>query len=134
VPKAYLNPATLFASQQYGFSQIVVSRGGATVYISGQVAWDAGRQIGAAGDIGVQMQRALANVETAVRAAGGTRDDIVALRLYIVGDHIRNGRPIREALLRFFQPDRLPVSTWIGVSALANPDFLVEIEATAVVG
>jgi 2-iminobutanoate/2-iminopropanoate deaminase len=133
MPKTYLNPETLFPSEQYGFSQIVVSRGGATVYISGQVAWDANQEIGDRGDLGVQTRRALDNVETAVRAAGGTRDDIVALRIYIVGEHIRNGRPIRESLLAFFHPDRLPASTWIGVPALANPDFLIEIEATAVV-
>ncbi len=41
MPKTYLNPSELFPSQQYGFSHIVVLRGGATVYISGQVGWDA---------------------------------------------------------------------------------------------
>jgi len=133
LPKTYLNPPSLFPSQQYGFSQIVVSRGGATVYISGQVAWDADQQIAGPGDLGVQARRALANLDTAVREAGGSREDIVALRIYIVGNSIRNSRPIRDALLAFFQPDRLPVSTWIGVPALANPDFLIEIEATAVI-
>jgi enamine deaminase RidA (YjgF/YER057c/UK114 family) len=131
MPKTYLNPDTLFASRQYGFSQIVVSRGGATVYISGQVAWDAHEQIGDRGDLGVQTSRALANLETAVKAAGGSRDDIVALRIYIVGDHINDDRPIQKALRSFFDPDRLPASTFIGVPALASRDFLVEIEATA---
>ena len=42
-------------------------------------------------------------------------------------------RIIREALRAFFHPERLPTSTWIGVAALANPDFLIEIEATAVI-
>ena len=133
MPKTYLNPPELFPSQQYGFSQIVVSRGGALVHLSGQVAWDAQEQIGAAGDLAAQTRRALANVETAVRAAGGTRDDIVSLRLYIVAGQMGQGRIIREALLAFFDPKRLPVSTWIGVSALANPDFLIEIEAAAVI-
>ena len=132
MPKSYLNPETLFPSQQYGFSQIVVSRGGTTVYISGQVAWDANQQIGDALDLGAQTRRALANVETAVRAAGGVRDDIVALRIYIVGDHIHKDQPIQEALRAFFSSDRLPTSTFVGVIALANRDFLVEIEATAV--
>ena len=133
MPKTYLNPPTLFPSEQYGFSQIVVSRGGTTIYISGQVGWDAQQQIGDAGDLGVQMRRALANLEPAVKTAGGTRDDIVSLRIYIVGDHIKHGLPIQEALRSFFHPNRLPTSTWIGVPALANPDFLVEIEAVAVI-
>ena len=133
MPKTYLNPTALFPSQQYGFSQIVVSRGGATVYLSGQVGWDAQQQIGDPGDLAVQTRRAFANLETAVQAAGGTRDDIVSLRIYIVGEHIHQSTAVREALLDFFHPDRLPTSTWIGVPALANPDFLIEVEAVAVI-
>jgi len=133
MPKAYLNPPALFPSQQYGFSQIVAARGGTTVYLSGQVAWDADQQIGDSGDLAAQTRRALANVETAVQAAGGTRHDVVSLRIYIVGEHIHRSQPVREGLLAFFDPDRQPASTWIGVPALANPDFLIEIEAVAVI-
>jgi len=130
--KTYLNPPTLFNSQQYGFSQIVVAEGRKTVYISGQVGWDAQQDIGDPGDLGVQTRRALANLETAVQTAGGSRDDIVSLRIYIVGEHIHKAAPVREGLQEFFHPDRLPTSTWIGVPALANPDFLIEMEAVAV--
>jgi 2-iminobutanoate/2-iminopropanoate deaminase len=133
MPKHYLNPPSLFPSQQYGFSQIVATRGGTTVYLSGQVAWDAQRQIGDPGDLAAQTRRTLANLETAVQAAGGTRDDVVSLRIYIVGEHIQQGQVISAALREFFHPERLPASTWIGVSALANPDFLIEIEAVAVI-
>ena len=76
--------------------------------------------------------QALENLEIAVRAAGGTRTDIVSLRLYIVGEHIHNARSVREALLGFFPAENLPTSTWIGVSALASKDFLIEIEAVVV--
>src|SRR5258706_4663518 len=92
MPKTYLNPSTVFPSQQYGFSQLVVSRGGATVHFSGQVGWDADEQIGDPGDLGAQTRRALLNVDTAVRAAGGTRDDIVSARIYIVASQIGQGR------------------------------------------
>lgn len=97
------------------------------------MVWAAQQQIGAAGDLGAQTRGALANVETAVQAAGGTRADIVSLRIYLVGEHIHQSRPVRAALLGLFRADRLPTSTWIGVPALANPDFLNEIEATAVI-
>jgi len=130
--KSYLNPEGLFPSLQYGFSQGVVVQGQRTVYLSGQVAWNAGQDIGDARDLGTQAQRTLENVDTALRAAGGTRADIVSLRIYIVGQHIHNALPVREALLGFFPEDRRPASTWIGVSALASPDFLIEIEAVAV--
>jgi 2-iminobutanoate/2-iminopropanoate deaminase len=132
MPKKYLNPGTLFPSQQYGFSQIVAAQGKTTVYLSGQVGWDAKQQVGDRTDLESQTRRALENVEVAVQAAGGTGNDIVSLRICIVGEHIHNRRAVREALLSFFPIDKLPASTWIGVTALASKDFLIEIEAIAV--
>ncbi len=96
--------------------------------MSGQVGWNAAQQITDPADLGAQTLQALENVEIAVRAAGGTRTDLVSLRLYIVGDHIHNARSVREA----FPVEKLPNSTWIGVPALASKDFLIEIEAVAV--
>jgi enamine deaminase RidA (YjgF/YER057c/UK114 family) len=130
--KTYLNPGALFPSQQYGFSQAVATLGKTTVYVSGQVGWNAAQQIIDPVDLGAQTRRALENIEVAVAAAGGRRSDIVSLRLYIVGDHIHNAQSVREALLGFFPAQNLPTSTWIGVSALASKDFLIEIEAVAV--
>jgi len=126
-----INPPSLWDSAPVGFSQVVIAEGRRTVYCAGQVAWDAERQIGSA-DLGEQARLALANVERAVAAAGGTLRDVVALRIYIVGDHIHHATPLREALLAAFDDDARPAMTWIGVAALANPDFVVEIEATAV--
>jgi enamine deaminase RidA (YjgF/YER057c/UK114 family) len=131
--KTRLNPPDLFDSRPYGFSQAVVAAGGRTVYCAGQVAWDADKDIGLAGDLAGQARRALRNVERAAAAAGGNLSDVVSLRVYVVGDHIRNAQTIREALLAAFPPDARPAMTWIGVTALANPDFLIEIEATAVI-
>lgn len=130
--KTYLNPQALFPSQQYGFSQGVATQGKTTVYVSGQVGWNAIQQIADPADLGVQTRHALENIEVAVVAAGGSRTDIVSLRLYIVGDQIHNAVSVREALLGFFPAEHLPTSTWIGVSALASKDFLIEIEAVAV--
>jgi len=130
--KTYLNAQALFPSQKYGFSQGVATLGKATVYLSGQVGWNAAQQITSPSDLGGQPRQALENIEVAVAAAGGCRADIVSLRLYIVGDHIHNALAVREALLSFFPAENLPTSTWIGVSALASKDFLIEIEAVAV--
>ena len=132
MPKTYLNPSALFPSQQYGFSQGVAAVGKTTLYVSGQVGWNAAQQITDPTDLGAQTRQALENLETVVSAAGGTRADVVSLRLYIVGEHIHNARSVREALLDFFPAENLPSSTWIGVSALASKDFLIEIEAVAV--
>jgi enamine deaminase RidA (YjgF/YER057c/UK114 family) len=75
-------------------------------------------------------RQALHNVKAGVEAAGGTLRDIVALRIYVVHleEHVEAiGRVLRDA----FRTDP-PTSTWIGVSALAVPQFLIEGEATVV--
>ena len=133
MPKQHLNPDSLFPSLQYGFSQVVVTQGGRTVYLSGQTAWDANRQIVGGTDLGEQTRRALRNVQTAVEAAGGTLADVVSLRLYIVNPRPGDAEPVGAALREFFPGDKPPASTWLGVTALAVTDFLIEIEAIAVI-
>jgi enamine deaminase RidA (YjgF/YER057c/UK114 family) len=128
--KEHVNPATLFPSVEFGFSQIVIASGARTVFISGQTAWDVNRQI-VGRTLGEQARQALRNVKAAVEAAGGTLDDIVTLRIYVVQQAAQSIEPIGSALREVFATNP-PASTWIGVSSLAVPDFLVEIEATAV--
>ena len=134
MPKEYTNPDSLFRSLEYGFSQIVAANGAKTVYISGQTAWDTQRQIIGGTDLAQQARQALRNVQAAVEAVGGTLADVVALRIYIVNYRPEQADVIGGALREFFPKEERPASTWIGVSALAVPDFLIEIEATAVLG
>lgn len=129
MPKKHVNPAALFPSVEHGFSQVVVATGTTTVFISGQTAWDANKRI-VGENCGEQARQALHNVGTAIEAAGGTLSDIVALRIYVV-DIAANVDAVGGALRAVFTTDP-PASTWIGVSALAVPQFLIEIEATAV--
>jgi enamine deaminase RidA (YjgF/YER057c/UK114 family) len=128
--KECVNPATLFPSDRHGFSQVVVARGAKTVFISGQTAWDANKQI-VGRSLSDQARQALRNVKAAVESAGGNLSDVVALRIYIVDDEDQNLEAIGKALREAFSSNP-PTSTWIGVSFLAVPDFLIEIEATAV--
>ena len=130
MPKEHVNPATLFPSVQHGFSQVVIASGGRTVFVSGQVAWDANKQV-VGRTLGEQTRQALRNVRAAVEAAGGGLADIVALRIYIVHEAMPDLGGVGNALRETFETNP-PASTWIGVSALAVPDFLIEIEATAV--
>lgn len=129
----YLNPKTLFNSLPFGFSQAVVAEGGQTVYLSGQTAWDANKQIVGGNDLGQQTRQALRNVRFAVEAAGGTLADVVSLRLYVVNPKLGDMNPVGEALREFFPADKPPASTWLGVASLAMPEFLIEIEAVAVI-
>ncbi len=129
----YINPKTLFDSRPYGFSQVVVTRPGKMVFISGQVAWDANLKIVGKKDLVSQTKKSLENLKTAMEAVGGTLDDIVILRIYIVNYQQENGAIISQILKETFKSQNLPASTWINVKGLANEAFLIEIEAQAVI-
>lgn len=131
--KQHLNPETLFPSLPIGFSQVVVAAAGRTVYLSGQTAWDANKQIVGGNDLGQQTRQALRNVQFGVEAAGATLADVVSLRLYVVNPKPGDMNPVGEALREFFSADKPPASTWLGVASLAMPEFLIEIEAIAVI-
>ena len=133
MPIQHINPASLFPSLPLGFSQAVVCQGGRTAYLSGQTAWDADKQIVGGDDLGEQTRQALRNVQLGVAAAGGTLADVVSLRLYVVNPKPGDMESVGEALREFFPANAPPASTWIGVQSLAVPDFLIEIEAIAVI-
>ena len=130
--KEAINPGGVFRSLEHGFSQGVAARGTRALYLSGQVAWDAEKRLVGGGDLEAQAMRAFANVQAVVEAAGGTLADVVSLRIYIVDYRPEKAPAVSRALRHFFTEDVKPASTWIGVAALADPSFLIEVEATAV--
>jgi enamine deaminase RidA (YjgF/YER057c/UK114 family) len=131
MPKECINPNNLFPSLPHGFSQLVIATGRKTVFISGQTAWDKQKNIVGGGSVLEQARQAFRNLEEAMEAAGGTSRDIVALRIYVV-DYQAECVTAVGIVLRDFFSDNPPASTWFGVSALEDPEFLIEIEATAV--
>ncbi|MEM7130004.1 MAG: RidA family protein [Chloroflexota bacterium] len=132
MPKQTINPPDLFNSVQFGFSQIVTASGSKTVYISGQVAWNAQQEIVGGDDLEKQTHQSLRNVECALQAADGSLSNVVSLRIYFVDAKRDDIGCISRALLTFFPNDDLPAMSLIGVASLANDAFLVEIETTAV--
>src|SRR5439155_429355 len=84
MPKEYINPNSLFPSLPHGFSQVVIASGRTMVFISGQTAWDGRKKIVGEENLLEQTRQALRNVAVAMEAAGGTLEDVVALRIYIV--------------------------------------------------
>ena len=133
MPKEHLNPDNLFPSLQYGFSQIVTATPGKTIFISGQVAWDEKQNLVGGRDLKAQSIQALNNIKKAVENAGGSLSDIVAMRLYIADYNPEKAPQIVEAIKTVFEGLLPPACTWAGVATLANEDFLIEIEATAVI-
>ena len=131
MPREYINPNNLFPSLPYGFSQVVIATGRKMVFVSGQTAWDTQKNIVGGDSVLEQARQAFRNLEKAMEAAGGTLKDVVALRIYVVDYQAECGTAVGIVLREFFS-ENPPASTWIGVSALADPEFLIEIEATAV--
>ena len=132
MPKTPINPESVFRSLEYGFSQAVLASGRNTLYLSGQTAWDADQQIVGDRDLGAQARQAFTNVRRVVEAAGGTLDDIVSLRIYVVDYRPEHADVVGSALRERFTGPIKPASTWLGVSSLARTEFLIEIEAIAV--
>jgi len=131
--KQSINPPTLFNSLQHGFSQIVKCPIGKLVFISGQVAWDENSNIVGIGDLALQMRKAIDNLKIAVSETGGRLEDIVMLRIYIVDYKTEDGSIVSEVLKETFGTTVPPASTWVNVQGLANEEFMIEIEAQAVI-
>jgi enamine deaminase RidA (YjgF/YER057c/UK114 family) len=105
-------------------------KAGPFVFVSGTTSLDAkGRVQGR--DAGAQTRVTMRKIVNALRGAGATVDDITRLTIYCTD--IRDGALITNELSRWFKKSRC-ASALIGVSTLAVPGLVVEIEATAVVG
>jgi enamine deaminase RidA (YjgF/YER057c/UK114 family) len=134
VEKRHISPEGLFSTRFLGFTHVVTSSPGTTVYISGQTAWDADRNVVGGADLRLQAEQAFRNVRTALEAAGAAPADVVFVRVYVVNYRREHAAILGPLLEEFFSGVPLPASTWVGVQALAVPDFLVEVEAIAVIG
>src|SRR4029078_4022464 len=132
MPKDYINANSLFQSLPHGFSQIVVATGKKMVFVSGQTAWDERKNIVGRDSVLEQARQAFRNLEKAMEAAGGTLKDIVSLRISVVDYQAESGTAVGTVLREVFSSENPPASTWIGVAALADPELLIEIKATAV--
>jgi enamine deaminase RidA (YjgF/YER057c/UK114 family) len=133
ISKRHISPPGLFSTKRLGFTHVVMSSPGMTVYISGQTAWDTDRKIVGGTDLRLQAEQSFRNLRTALEAAGASPADVVFVRLYVVNYQPEHAAVLSPMLEAFFAGAPLPASTWVGVQSLAAPDFLVEIEATAVV-
>lgn len=125
----YLNPAGIADPSPSGFTAVV--KAGNTVYIAGMVSQDENGNPVGAGDAEAQTRQIWRNIGVAVAAAGGSLADIVKTTTYVTGiAHAPAVRAVRGELF----PENPPTSTLLVVSELANPAYLVEIEAIAVIG
>lgn len=121
-PPAVFDPATYTQG-------IKVTGADAILFLSGQVAYTAEGGVDHAGDFKAQTRSAYAALKALVEAAGGDLSNIVKINTYITDMRCRNDLgQVREE----FFPNGSPASTLVEVRALAHPDWMVEIEAIAV--
>ena len=124
----YLNPPTL--SKPTGYTHVVEVGRGRTLYISGQVALDPTGAVVGKGDLGAQTRQVFENLKAAVAAVGGSLDDVVKITVFMTDvSELQTFRQVRD---RAFTR-HLPASSLVQVVRLARPEFLVEVEAVAVV-
>ncbi|PQM29097.1 RidA family protein [Sphingopyxis lindanitolerans] len=123
-----LNPPTMPDAAAAGYSQISIAEAGRIACISGQVAWSSdGSPVPAT--LGGQAELVVRNAKAALAAIGATANDLMIVRVYLVGlDEARLGE-LWPHLHELFDGEQ-PSLTGIGVAALAGPDLQVEIEMT----
>jgi enamine deaminase RidA (YjgF/YER057c/UK114 family) len=113
-----------------GFAHAVAGTG-RTVFLAGQTAQDAAGRI-VPGNIVAQFERALANLLTALRAAGGEPEQLAALTIYIVGvDDYRAHAAEIGAVWRRLAGSQYPATAGVGVARLWDPAALVELQGIA---
>jgi enamine deaminase RidA (YjgF/YER057c/UK114 family) len=131
MPLERLSPQGLYKPTAY--SQVVVATGRRLVFISGQVSIDVDGKLVAKDDFAGQARQVYANLRTALRAAGATPADVTKLTTYVVAYTPELRAVIADARAAIFRAGELPASTLVGVQALAEPGYLLEVEAIAVV-
>src|SRR3990172_2639161 len=129
MPRKIIQPKTL-DDPRPRYSQGILNSGGKLLFIAGQTASDKDGNVVGKGDIRAQTEQVYANLKAVLKAAGGTIDNLVMTTTYIVDREYREGY---NEVRRQQYKKHSPTSTLVIVSGLANPDYLIEIAAIAVV-
>jgi len=132
-PVRIFNPETM-AKPTAGYSQVAEVREGKIVFIAGQVAQGRDGSLVGKDDFRAQVQQVFENLKAAVEAAGGDFSNVVKLNYYCAESvdpaQIPAVREIRDKYVNTANP---PTSTFVVVKRLVRPEWLIEVEAVAVV-
>lgn len=129
MPITHHNPEGL--SKPTGYTHVTVVETRRQVHISGQVALDAAGNVVGKGDIGAQAEQVYKNLEIALGAVGLNFSHVFKMVTYVVGLKPELLPPVRAARAKRFGDGPFPASTLVGVTALVNPDLLIEVEVIA---
>ncbi|MFB3825588.1 MAG: RidA family protein [Bryobacteraceae bacterium] len=128
----HIQPAGL-SKAPTAYTHVVTARPGTVIWISGQISQNAKGEVVGKGDLNAQLNQVWENLRTALEAAGATFRDVVKINTYVVNYKPSMRDAIRAARSRHMGPGEPPAATLVGVQSLASADWLVEIEAVAVI-
>jgi|HubBroStandDraft_6_1064221.scaffolds.fasta_scaffold1119824_2 2-iminobutanoate/2-iminopropanoate deaminase len=118
------------AAERSGYSQAVVTQGGRTIWLAGHTGAVDSSGKSLAGDFEAQVRAVFAAIEATLAEAGGKPSDMVTMTAFLTD--MRNQRRFTDLRREILGKD-FPASAAIGISHLANPNALLEIQAVAVV-
>jgi enamine deaminase RidA (YjgF/YER057c/UK114 family) len=122
-----VNPSGLYTPR--GYSHVVTTAGGRTIYISGQPPLDKEGKIVGLGDFTAQARQVFENIKTALESQGATMKDLVKINIYLLDtSNITKYREIRE---QYISSD-FPTATTVEVRALLRPEAMLVMDAIAV--
>ena len=116
--------------------QVSIAAGSRLVFLAGQVAWTAAGDTVGENDLAAQVEHCYRNVATALSGIGASFQDVAKLTIYVVDWSADKAPALLGAIDRAVANlgvKTSPPITLLGVTALAAPDLLVEVEATAVI-
>jgi enamine deaminase RidA (YjgF/YER057c/UK114 family) len=125
-----INPPDLPTPKTY--TQVVVARGTKLIFVSGQEPEDIHGKLVGLGDFAVQARQVFANLGRALAAAGALPQHVAKITIYVVGYQRDYHLPIIEAARVTLFGDHKAADVVLGVAAL-SPDYLIEVDAVAVV-
>lgn len=125
-----INPGSLPTPETY--TQVVVATGTRLVFVSGQEPEDVHGNLVGRGDLAIQASQVFTNLGRALTAAGARPDQVTRITIYVV-NHRRDYLPvIEEARVRLFGEHK-PADVLVGIATLSNPEYLIEVDAIAVI-
>jgi aminoacrylate peracid reductase len=119
-------PPNVFVPAGRTYSHGIIVEAGRALYVAGQTSRDSQGNVVCKGDAAGQTRQVLENMKRVIEGAGGRMEDVAKTTVYITD--IKHREAVGRVRQEFFKGDP-PANTLLVISGLADPDFLVEIEA-----
>jgi enamine deaminase RidA (YjgF/YER057c/UK114 family) len=130
MPLQCINPPDIPTPQTY--SHVVVATGSRMIFIAGQVAEDVQGNLIGGDDMTAQAHQVFANIGRALDAAGARPGQVTKLTIFVANYRREHLAMIEQGRVSLFG-DHKPADKLVGVAALSHPDYLLEVDAVAVV-